>query len=60
VAQKHDIGEQKHARATPPMSRNQRELERAKRSHPGPLPPEFRSVAAWLQAGKPRWRKQHR
>ena len=27
---------------------------RAKRSHPGSLPPEFRTEAAWLLAGKPR------
>jgi hypothetical protein len=26
----------------------------AKRNHPGPLPPEFRTEAAWLLAGKPR------
>jgi hypothetical protein len=56
VAQKRDIGEQKKGRATPPMSKNQREFERAKRSHPGPLPPEFESLGAWLKAGKPRWR----
>jgi hypothetical protein len=27
---------------------------RAKRSHSGALPPEFRTEAAWLEAGKPR------
>jgi len=58
VAQKHDIGEQKKRRATPPMSKNKREFERAKRSHPGPPPPEFRTLGAWLEAGKPRWRKR--
>ena len=26
----------------------------AKRNHPRPLPPEFRTEAAWLLAGKPR------
>lgn len=59
MAQKHDVGEQKKASATPQASKNQREFERAKRSHPGPLPPEFRSLAAWLDAGKPRWHKEH-
>jgi hypothetical protein len=59
VAQKHDVGEKKKARATAPTSKNQRDFERAKRSHPGPLPPEFRSLGAWLEAGKPRWREQH-
>jgi len=58
VAQKHDIGEQKKRRAIPPMPKNKREFERAKRSHPGPLPPEFRTLGAWLEAVKPRWRKQ--
>jgi len=58
VAQKHDIGVQKKARAPRPMSKNQREFERAKRSHPGPLPPQFGALKAWLEAGKPRWRKQ--
>jgi len=31
-----------------------REFVLAKRNHPGPLPPEFRTEAAWLLAGKPR------
>jgi len=59
VAQKHDVGEQKKSRATLPTSKNQREFERAKRSHPGPLPSEFRSLGSWLAAGKPRWRKTY-
>jgi hypothetical protein len=56
VAQKHDIGEQKRRSATP-MVRNKREFERIKRSHPGPLPPEFHTLQAWLKAKKPRLRK---
>ena len=31
-----------------------REFVLAKRNHPGPFPPEFRTEAAWLLAGKPR------
>jgi hypothetical protein len=31
-----------------------REFVLAKRNHSGPLPPEFRTEAAWLLAGKPR------
>ena len=36
------------------LVQERREFVRAKRNHPRPLPPEFRTEAAWLLAGKPR------
>jgi hypothetical protein len=36
------------------LAEERSEFERARRSHVGPLPPEFRTEAAWLEAGKPR------